>query len=269
MVDPDRHSPRPAPACACAVGARRCVLAVRGAAAGCGCATPASSRSATSRSPASPRPRRRRSRAALEAAALRHDHAARARRTRCATRSRSSPRSRASTVQTRLPAQADASRCSSASPVAALETGGRPRSPVTGDGRRPARRHAPTRPADASGSTRAAPASRVTDRRTLGALAVAGAAPARLLRAHPTRSSSSAQRLTLDAARRPRPGLRLDAATRARSGSRPPASWPIRAPPGATYLDLRIPERVAAGGLGAGRPGARADRQTPNPQPVG
>jgi cell division protein FtsQ len=89
---------------------------------------------------------------------------------------------------------------------------------------------------------------RVTDRRTLGALGVAGGAPAEL-RGRIERLWSGPRGLTLDL--RNGPDLVFG------SGSDAARKWTaavrVLADPssaGATYLDLRVPERVAAGGLG-------------------
>jgi cell division protein FtsQ len=89
---------------------------------------------------------------------------------------------------------------------------------------------------------------RVTDRRTLGALAVAGGAP-RELRSRIERMWAGPRGLTLD--------LRDGPALVFGSGSDAARKWlaavRVLADPssaGATYLDLRVPERVAAGGLG-------------------
>ena len=89
---------------------------------------------------------------------------------------------------------------------------------------------------------------RVTDRRTLGALDVAGAAPPEL-RDRVERLWSGPRGLTLDL--RDGPDLVFG------SGSDAARKWSaavrVLADPssaGATYLDLRVPERVAAGGLG-------------------
>jgi cell division protein FtsQ len=89
---------------------------------------------------------------------------------------------------------------------------------------------------------------RVTDRRTLGALGVAGFAPAEL-RGRIERLWSGPRGLTLDL--RNGPDLVFG------SGSDAARKWTaavrVLADPsaaGATYLDLRVPERVAAGGLG-------------------
>ncbi len=89
---------------------------------------------------------------------------------------------------------------------------------------------------------------RVTDRRTLGALRVAGGAPPEL-RHRIARLWSGERGLTVDL--RNGPDLVFG------SGSDAPRKWlaavRVLADPssaGATYLDLRVPERVAAGGLG-------------------
>jgi cell division protein FtsQ len=112
---------------------------------------------------------------------------------------------------------------------------------------------------------RSAPGSgRVTDRRTLGALVVAGGAP-RQLRGRIERLFSGPRGLTLDL--RDGPELVFG------SGSDVQRKWlaavRVLADPssaGATYLDLRVPERVAAGGLGP----VEDDPDTPlsaDPQP--
>jgi cell division protein FtsQ len=96
---------------------------------------------------------------------------------------------------------------------------------------------------------RSAPAGeRVTDRRTLGALAVAGGAPPEL-RGRIERLWSGKRGLTVD--------MRNGPALVFGSGSDASRKWlaaiRVLADPssqGATYLDLRVPERVAAGGLG-------------------
>ena len=88
----------------------------------------------------------------------------------------------------------------------------------------------------------------MTDRRTLGALRVAGGAPPEL-RDRIARLWSGDRGLTVDL--RNGPDLVFG------SGSDAPRKWlaavRVLADPssaGATYLDLRVPERVAAGGLG-------------------
>ena len=95
---------------------------------------------------------------------------------------------------------------------------------------------------------RSVPGERVTDRRTLGALGVAAGAPPEL-RDRIVRLWSGPRGLTLDL--RNGPDLIFG------SGTDPARKWiaavRVLADPssaGATYLDLRVPERVAAGGLG-------------------
>ncbi len=56
--------------------------------------------------------------------------------------------------------------------------------------------------------------------------------------------------LTVQLARRAAADLRRRLRRRPPSGPARPASWPTRPPQGATYLDLREPGRVSAGGLG-------------------
>ena len=51
-------------------------------------------------------------------------------------------------------------------------------------------------------------------------------------------------------ARRARADLRQRRRRPRRSGARRPGCWPRTPPPGATYLDLRVPKLVAAGGVG-------------------
>ncbi len=105
---------------------------------------------------------------------------------------------------------------------------------------------------------------RVTDRKTLGALAVAGGAPPEL-RGRIDRLWSGPRGLTVD--------LQNGPVLVFGSGSDAARKWVaavrVLADPssqGATYLDLRVPERVAAGGLGPVEP-----EPTPvapsNPQP--
>jgi cell division protein FtsQ len=105
---------------------------------------------------------------------------------------------------------------------------------------------------------------RVTDRRVLGALEVAGGAPPQLRR-RIERLWSSERGLMLDL--RNGPDLVFG------SGSDAHRKWlaavRVLADPsaaGATYLDLRVPERVAAGGLGPVEPEATPAAQT-DPQP--
>jgi cell division protein FtsQ len=136
-------------------------------------------------------------------------------------------------------------RVNERAPVAAIDTGAG-KVPASSDG-------LVLRGMTASGlptlRVRSAPGSgRVTDRRTLGALAVAGEAP-RELRGRIQRLWSGPRGLTLDL--RDGPDLVFG------SGSDAARKWlaavRVLADPssaGATYLDLRVPERVAAGGLG-------------------
>jgi cell division protein FtsQ len=100
---------------------------------------------------------------------------------------------------------------------------------------------------------------RVTDAHVLGALAVAGAAPAPLL--HATDQLSVGSRGVVVELRNG-PELVFG------SGDAAPAKWTaaarVLAEPsaaGAAYLDLRVPGRVAAGGL------APVAEQTPDPNP--
>jgi cell division protein FtsQ len=104
---------------------------------------------------------------------------------------------------------------------------------------------------------------RVTDARVLGALAVAGAAPAPLLHAA-DEVSVGARGVVVD--------LRNGPELLFGSGEEAPAKWTaaarVLAEPsaaGAVYLDLRVPGRVAAGGL------APVAEETPDPnaQPNG
>jgi cell division protein FtsQ len=93
---------------------------------------------------------------------------------------------------------------------------------------------------------------RVTDRRTLGALDVAGGAPPEL-RARIDRLWSGPRGLTLDL----RDGPDLVFGSGADASRKWAAAIRVLADPssaGATYLDLRVPERVAAGGLGPVEP---------------
>lgn len=130
-------------------------------------------------------------------------------------------------------------------PVAALDAGGQ-RVAASGDGLL-------LRGMRSSGlpilHVRLAPAgARVTDRATLAALGVAGAAPIQL-RKRVTRLRSGPRGLTLDL----RNGPDLVFGSRREAGRKWAAAARVLADPsaaGATYLDLRVPERVAAGGLG-------------------
>lgn len=148
-------------------------------------------------------------------------------------------------------------------PVAALEAGGQ-RVPASGDGLvlrgmrvadLPLLRVSATPPGD-----------RVTDRRTLAALGVAGGAPVEL-RSRIARVRSGTRGLTVELRDGPDLvfGSRRDAALKWTAASRVLAD-PSSA--GATYLDLRVPERVAAGGLGPLEPDATpAPESNPQAQP--
>jgi cell division protein FtsQ len=141
-------------------------------------------------------------------------------------------------------------------PVAAIESGAG-RVPAAGDGR-------VLRGLKVSGLPTLRvrtppPGERVTDRKTLGALGVAGVAPAEL-RGRIQRLWSGPRGLTLQM--RNGPDLVFG------SGSDAARKWAaavrVLADPssaGATYLDLRVPERVAAGGLGP----VETDPQPPAP----
>lgn len=147
-------------------------------------------------------------------------------------------------------------------PVAAIESGRGTRVAASGDGRMLRGMKASGLPTLRVGS---APAGeRVTDRRTLGALGVAGGAPPEL-RGRIARLWSGERGLTLDL--RNGPDLVFG------SGSDAHRKWAaalrVLADPssqGATYLDLRVPERVAAGGLGPVEPEPTAVPPT-DPQP--
>ena len=106
---------------------------------------------------------------------------------------------------------------------------------------------------------------RVTDRRTLGALGIAGVAPTEL-RGRIERLWSGRRGLTLDL----RGGPDLVFGSGADAARKWTAAVRVLADPssaGATYLDLRVPERVAAGGLGPveeePRPPVSTDPQAP------
>ena len=145
-------------------------------------------------------------------------------------------------------------------PVAALAGAGERRIPVTGNGTLlrgvTAERDLPSvklerRPAGA----------RVTDRRLLSALAVASAAPA-ALRGRTDEVKVDKRGVIVDL--EDGPELIFGGGEEAgRNGPRRPASWPRSPARGATYLDLRIPGRVAAGGLAPIEP-----EPTPDPNPL-
>jgi len=148
-------------------------------------------------------------------------------------------------------------------PVAALETKGeQERIPVTGDGvvmrGVTAERDLPNLVLDS-----AALGPKVTDQRALRALTIAGAAPDELLR----RSSQvvvNKQGVVVSLKNGPELVFGSDADARSKwiAAARVLAESSAA---GATYLDLRIPGRVAAGGLAPVEP-AGAD---PNAQPEG
>lgn len=156
-------------------------------------------------------------------------------------------------------------------PVAALESGGR-RIPAAGSGL--VLQGVVAAPDLPTIRVELAPAGeRVTDRRTLAALAIAAAAPEPLdRRIDRIWNGPDGLMLTL----REGPDLifgdQRDAARKWASAAR------VLAEPsavGATYLDVRLPERVAAGGLGPVREQEPAEAgattptatPTPNPQP--
>jgi cell division protein FtsQ len=149
-------------------------------------------------------------------------------------------------------------------PVAALDAGGE-RVAAAGDGLL-------LRGIRSSGlpilNVRFAPAgARVTDRAALAALGVAGAAPVQL-RKRVTRLRSGPRGLTLDL----RNGPDLVFGSRMEAGRKWAAAARVLSDPsaaGATYLDLRVPERVAAGGLGPVEeevPQGQVEPATTNPQ---
>ena len=103
---------------------------------------------------------------------------------------------------------------------------------------------------------------RVTNANTRAALRIAAAAPDRL-RERVLRLWTGPKGMML--ALTDGPDLSsATASTPAASGSRRPACWPAPEAAGATYLDLRIPERVAAGGLG---PVSTPTRRDPGTRP--
>jgi cell division protein FtsQ len=104
---------------------------------------------------------------------------------------------------------------------------------------------------------------RITDRRALAGIAVAASAPAPLLR-RATRVWWGPRGLTLDLSR----GPALVFGSSGGAGSKWSAAARVLAEPsaaGAVYLDVRIPERVAAGGLGT-LPENEADPLASDPQ---
>jgi cell division protein FtsQ len=143
-------------------------------------------------------------------------------------------------------------------PVAAVEVGGR-RTPVSGSGVVLTGVHAdddlPTIRRDEL------PGSRIDDARTKAALAIAAEAPRPLL-ARSERLWWGDEGLTLDL----RDGPPLVFGTRDDAAAKWAAAARVLAEPsaaGATYLDLRVPGRVAAGGLGP----IPQEPQSENPQP--
>jgi cell division protein FtsQ len=112
-------------------------------------------------------------------------------------------------------------------------------------------------------ATRLAPGGRLTDPKALAAVATLAAAP-EPLRTRVTKVWSGPKGLTLDVRSGPQvffgSAKRLDAKwmATARVLAEPSAA-------GAVYLDVRIPDRVAAGGLGA-VPEEDTDPLAPNPQ---
>lgn len=150
-------------------------------------------------------------------------------------------------------------------PVAALDAGGE-RVPASGDGLLLRGMRVSNLPVM---HVRLTPAgNRVTDRKTLAALRVAGAAPEQL-RSRVTRLRSGPRGLTLDL----RNGPDLVFGSRREAVRKWAAAARVLADPsaaGATYLDLRVPERVAAGGLGPVEeeaPQTPSEAAPPNPQP--
>jgi len=145
-------------------------------------------------------------------------------------------------------------------PVAALDAGGQ-RVPASGDGRVLRGMRVGDLPLL---RVRTPPAGdRVTDRRTLAALGVAGGAPTELRR-RITALRSGSRGLVLDL----RDGPDLIFGSRRESGRKWAAAARVLADPGAAgavYLDLRVPERVAAGGVGPVEPEPTAT-VSPNPQ---
>jgi cell division protein FtsQ len=139
-------------------------------------------------------------------------------------------------------------------PVAVLAAGTQ-RVPATGDGR--LLRGLRTGPLPTVSVRAVPPGDRVTDRRALDALAIAAAAPA-ALRPRLTEIARGTRGLELEL----RDGPALVFGSQGRARAKWAAAARVLAEPdvaGATYLDLRLPERVAAGGL--------APIATPQPQP--
>jgi cell division protein FtsQ len=144
--------------------------------------------------------------------------------------------------------------------VAALASEGEQRIPVTGDGivmrGVTAERDLPSLTLE-----QAVIGPRITDRRALRALTIAGAAPDQLLRrSNELEASSKGVVVTLENGPELVFGSDADARAKWIAAARVLAETSAA---GATYLDLRIPGRVAAGGLAPVDP----PDQNPNPQP--
>ncbi len=140
-------------------------------------------------------------------------------------------------------------------PVAAIDVDGR-RTPVTGSGLVLNGVRADGVPTIRRGRL---PAERVDDSRTRSALAIAAAAPQELLE-RSERLHWEPEGLTLDL----RDGPPLVFGTRDEATAKWAAAARVLAEPsaaGATYLDLRVPGRVAAGGLGP------VPQEAPSPMP--
>ncbi len=155
-------------------------------------------------------------------------------------------------------------------PIAAVDLAGDV-VPV-GAGGRLMRGVAPTRKLPVLHATRLAPGGRLTDPKALAAVNVLAAAP-ELLRRRVSRIWSGPKGLSLDM----RSGPQLFFGSQQRADAKWMAVARVLADPsaqGAVYLDVRVPERVAAGGLGS-RPAeeiapvtAPADPEIVNPQPT-
>ena len=120
----------------------------------------------------------------------------------------------------------------------------------------------PTRKLPVLHATRLSPGGRLTDRKALDAVGVLAAAPAPLRR-EVSRIWSSRKGLMLDM----RAGPQLFFGSSERSAAKWMATARVLAEPsaaGAVYLDVRVPERVAAGGLGTA-PAEPADALTVDP----
>jgi cell division protein FtsQ len=121
----------------------------------------------------------------------------------------------------------------------------------------------PDRPLPVLHATRHAPGGRLTDRQALAAVATLAAAP-EPLRARVTRIWNGPKGLTLDV----RSGPQLFFGAPSRLQAKWMATARVLAEPsaaGAVYLDVRVPDRVAAGGL-APAPSQETDPLAPNPQ---